>query len=360
MPRRLPAGCVEDRDRHGKIRVYYRPPGGGPKTRLLGTPWTPDFMTAYEVAKAAGAPPKRDDGRPVITRSTEGTWRWLCEQCFGRYVRFIQMTPETRDAYRRRLESTYDEPIAPTDRRTYADVPIKAITPKAVRVLRDRRMTTPAAADALIKAMRLVFDFAIEDELITVSPAAAIDAINRSTEGHHTWTIDEARQFEERHSVGSQARLAYALMLYTGARVSDVRLFGRQHISDGWLNFKPKKTKRSSGIEVDIPVLDALQRILEATPSSNLTFLMTHQHKPYTARGLSNRMRDWCDEAKLPQCSAHGLRKAGATLAAENGATEHQLMAIYGWTTARQAEKYTRRASRKRLAGDAMGLIKMG
>jgi hypothetical protein len=33
-----------------------------------------------------------------------------------------------------------------------------------------------------------------------------------------------------------------------------------------------------------------------------------------------------------------GLRKAGATVAAENGATPHQLMAIFGWNTLAQAE----------------------
>ncbi len=35
MPRRLPAGCVEDRDRHGNLRVYYRAKGR-PKVRLRG------------------------------------------------------------------------------------------------------------------------------------------------------------------------------------------------------------------------------------------------------------------------------------------------------------------------------------
>ena len=41
--------------------------------------------------------------------------------------------------------------------------------------------------------------------------------------------------------------------------------------------------------------------------------------------------------------SAHGLRKAGATIAADNGATSHQLMAIFGWTTIKQAEIYTKK-----------------
>ncbi len=51
------------------------------------------------------------------------------------------------------------------------------------------------------------------------------------------------------------------------------------------------------------------------------------------------------------------MRKAGATIAAENGATEHQLMAIYGWDSPKQAALYTRKADRKRLTESAMHLV---
>ena len=69
-------------------------------------------------------------------------------------------------------------------------------------------------------------------------------------------------------------------------------------------------------------------------------------------------MKKWCREAGLSEeCTAHGLRKAGATIAAENGATEHQLMAVFGWASARQAAIYTKKANRTRLAADAMHLL---
>jgi hypothetical protein len=44
-------------------------------------------------------------------------------------------------------------------------------------------------------------------------------------------------------------------------------------------------------------------------------------------------------------------------MAAENGATAHQLMAIFGWETLRQAEVYTRSANRTLLAEQAMHLL---
>ena len=84
---------------------------------------------------------------------------------------------------------------------------------------------------------------------------------------------------------------------------------------------------------------------------------MTAFGKPFTAKGFGNWFRKRCNEAGLRHCAFHGLRKAGATIAAENGATEHQLMAIYGWESPKQAALYTRKANRKRLAGDAMHLL---
>jgi hypothetical protein len=77
-------------------------------------------------------------------------------------------------------------------------------------------------------------------------------------------------------------------------------------------------------------------------------------------RARDNWFRDRFSEVDLPKCTAHGLKKAGATIAAENGATASQLMAIFDWSTISQAEVYTRAADRKRLAGEAMAKISLG
>jgi hypothetical protein len=59
-----------------------------------------------------------------------------------------------------------------------------------------------------------------------------------------------------------------------------------------------------------------------------------------------------CDEAGVPG-RAHGLRKAGATIAADNGATAFQLTAMYGWSSIKMAEIYTKKADRVRLTEQA-------
>ena len=69
---------------------------------------------------------------------------------------------------------------------------------------------------------------------------------------------------------------------------------------------------------------------------------------------LFNKFKEACVAAGVMDKAAHGLRKAAATRAADNGATTHELMAIFGWIDIKEAEVYTRNANRKRLAAQAM------
>jgi hypothetical protein len=110
-----------------------------------------------------------------------------------------------------------------------------------------------------------------------------------------------------------------------------------------------------------VPILAPLQRILEAAPTGGLAFLLTDKGQPFGEAGFANETRQRCDEAGLNNCRAHGLRKTGAVIAAENGATPHQHMSTFGWLSLKQAEpSCTRAAQQKRLAGGAMKLLPPG
>jgi len=112
---------------------------------------------------------------------------------------------------------------------------------------------------------------------------------------------------------------------------------------------------------IDIPILAPLQTAIDATDASGrLVFVVTSHGKPFSIAGFGNWFHDRCVEAGLPHCSAHGLRKAGSTRAAEAGATAHQLMAMFGWRSLAEAERYTRAAERKRMAEIGMGKLLEG
>ena len=97
-----------------------------------------------------------------------------------------------------------------------------------------------------------------------------------------------------------------------------------------------------------------LNEIINATPSGNLTFLVTAFGKPFAASGFGNWFRRRCNEAGLAHCSAHGLRKAAAARLAELGAGESEIMAVTGHTTSKEVVRYTRGARQRVLAAKAM------
>ncbi|MBV9974858.1 MAG: tyrosine-type recombinase/integrase [Hyphomicrobiales bacterium] len=351
MPRRLPRGCIEDVDRYGKVRVYLRQKGR-PKVRLHGTPWTEPFMDEYEKALAG----RGDDVGRTAAGSKAGTWRWLCERYFLS-AGFRRLDARTQRVRRQILEATCDEPTKPGAQALFRDFPIAIMTAKAVRVLRDRKLDTPEAANGRVKAIRQVFAFALEEELAAANPARDVPYLKSASQGFHAWTLDEVRQFEARHPIGSKPRLALALLLFTGQRRSDVIRFGRQMVRDGKLSFTQFKNRNRKPKRLVLPMLQELAAIINASPCGDLTYLVTEFGKPFSDAGFGNWFRVQCDRAALPHCSAHGLRKAGATIAANAGASERTLMSIFGWDSSRQAAHYTRSADQERLAGDGMRLL---
>lgn len=347
---------LEDVDRHGNVRLYFRR-RGQPKIRLRAKPGTAEFAAEYEAALKGKCSVEAVPG-PRLAR--EFTWRWLCEKFFAS-GEFRTLDPQTQRTRRAILESTFDEPRAPGAKEIYADFPIDRMTTHALSVLRDRKGDLFEAGNMRVRAIRRVFNWALKQQppLVRTNPARDVTYLRRATEGHHCWTANEIKQFEDRHRTGTKARLALALFLYTGQRRSDVVRLGRQHVTrPGWLRFTQYKNRNRNPVTLEIPILPVLQKEIAAAPTGDLTFLVTEYGRPFTIKGFGAKMRQWCDEADLPKrCTAHGLRKAGAVRAAENGATAHQLMSIFGWLTLAEAERYTRAVRQKVMAGEAMELL---
>ena len=191
---------------------------------------------------------------------------------------------------------------------------------------------------------------AVEIGLRADDPTRDVRAIRVRSDGFHSWSDAEIAQFEKCHPIGSRARLAFALLLYTGQRRSDVVRMGCQHVRDGVLTVRQQKT----GTKLSIPVHPTLQAILNAV-SDNLTFLTTQFGKPFTSNGFGNWFRNQCN---APQCSAHGLRKAAARRLAEAGCTAHEIASITGHASLKQIAHYTRAADQGRLASAAMEKVK--
>jgi integrase len=322
-------------DRHGHPRFYFRRKGFK-RVALPGMPGSSEFMNVYAEALAAGEPEP-----PVGLRQIRpGTINALAVSYFNSRD-FRKLAPSTQSGYRgiidRLCEVDGDKPVAELKR-------------KHIVIMMDRRSDQPESANGLLKMLRVLMKHAVDTGLRQDNPARDVPSIRVKSDGFHSWTEEEIEQFEATHPIGSRARLAFALLLYTGQRRSDVVKMGRQHVRDSSLHVKQAKT----GAELWIPVTPQLQQIIDASPVNQMTFVITELGKPFTPLGFSNWFRKECDEAGLHHCSAHGLRKACARRLADAGCTQHEIAAITGHASLKEVVRYTKGADQRRLAITAM------
>lgn len=345
---------IQERDRHGNVRVYFRKKPG-PRIRIREPIGSPEFLAAYKAAvegRAYTAEPKRP---APIHRPGEGTLAWLIGQYY-RSPEFRTLGPTTQRTRQRILDKlckTTDDPAKPP----YGERPYALIEARHIRRIRDAEADRPEAANGILKSLRPMFAWALDAQMpgLRFNPARDVPTIKTGSEGFHSWTIEEVEQYEARHPIGTQARLALALLLYTGQRRSDVVRFGEPMVRDGWLHFRQWKNRNRKPVDMELPILPALRDIIRATsPIGTQTWLVTSFGKPFTIAGFGNWFRDRCNEAGLPHCSAHGLRKAAATRLAELGCSDREIMAVTGHRSAAEVDRYTRAARQKILARAAM------
>jgi integrase len=143
----------------------------------------------------------------------------------------------------------------------------------------------------------------------------------------------------------------FDVLCFTGARRGDAVIVGRQHVRDQVLTFRTEKGGEK--VEVTIPILPVLARTLEDGPCGDLSFICGAKGHLLTKESFGNAFSEAARVAGVKK-SAHGVRKIAATRAADNGATVHQLMAIFGWRSPAMAQVYTQEANRRRLAREAM------
>jgi integrase len=360
----LPLYVMPDKQRDGRPRWLFRRKGF-PKVTLPGPPHSKEFWAAYAAAlngrpNATKAPKKS----ALTPKETAGTLQWLCEQYYAS-GEFKQRDIETQRGKRWVIDKALEEPLVPGKPLTFRTCPVKSLTRAHIVTLRDRKVKTPNAANNRLRYLKQMFDWAVDSEHMTENPADKVKRLAIPRGGHHTWTLEEVRQYEAKHPVGTKARLALALILFTGVRISDLRGLGKQHVklhveegvTQSWFEKPQHKNRNRDAKWIRVPVLPALQNVLDASQIGDLTYLVSKRGAPYSASRIGAVIKGWCREAGLPHCTAHGLRKAGATIAAENGATSFQLMSIFGWEDAQQAVGYTRKMERQKMAAKAMHLL---
>lgn len=340
MPRPRPLYLHRYRTRHGRVIWYVRKPSCN-RIRLRAEYGTPEFDEAYRRA-IDGLEPVR------ASKATSGSLAWLWER-----YRETGAWTELALATRRQRENIMLGVL-----KTAGAIPYTAVTKAVIGQGRDRRSATPAQAINFLKLMRGLFKWAAQAEHVAADPAKDV-VMPRAprSEGFIVWTEDDIDAYYARWPLGTRQRVWLDVLLYTGLRRGDAVRLGRQHVREGVAVLRTEKS--GNMIEVAIPILPVLAATLGAGPCGDLAFICGERGRPLTKESFGNMFKEACVAAGVAQNkkAAHGLRKIGATRAADNGATEHQLMAIFGWTDLKMPMHYTKGANRRRLSKAAIGKL---
>ena len=258
------------------------------------------------------------------------------------------MAASTQKAYRRVIEGF---------RADYGAAPVVDMKRDHVRTLVERKAkATPAAANDLLKKIKILCRFAVERGYRDDDPTSLVRRARTKKGGHRTWSEEDIDKYRNAYALGTDERLALELLLGTGQRRGDTAKMGRQHVRSGVIVVRQQKT----GQPLDIPIHPELAAAIAAAPADRMTFLVASSGSPYSPDGFGHFFLKACRAAGIEAgLSAHGLRKAMCTRLAEAGCSTLQIMSISGHRNIREVEIYVAAANQKRLATDAIGRLEL-
>lgn len=329
MRTRLPPFVYRERTRHGRFATYFRR-GKGPRTRLPEY-GSEGFQDAYSAALTQGV--STPDPR---RKARAGSLAWLVAR-YRESSSYLGLSMATR----KQRDNIFKGVIETAGHESFTKV-----TKATINRGKEKRAATPAQARNFLDAMRGLFKWAEQAEMVATNPTVGVENPPRPKgDGFAPWNDSDVAAYEARWGAGTKERVWLHVLLYTGLRRGDAVRIGRQHVRNGVATIRTEKT----GTEVDITILPPLAATLLVGPTGDLAFIAGAEGQPLTKETFGNYFREACNAAGVRK-SAHGVRKLSATRVAEAGATVAELEAMFGWEGGSMASLYTKSANRKRLS----------
>ena len=327
------------RDRHGRVRYWYFRRTGR-RWRLPGEPGSPEFMAAYWRFHAATEPltsPARHGPIP-------GSFGALARDFFAEREFRVEKRPNTQKMYRQIIEPLVER---------HGDKPVAMLERRHIKQWRDARAETPGTANMVVKVVRALLAYAVDNDYRKDNPAQRIKLFTLGE--HRAWTDAECATFETRWPAGSMQRRAYMLAKFTGQRCGDIARMTRGHVKEGAIRvMQQKTTDGKANEEIWIPLHRDLAAEL-ALGGGHMSFLTKPDGSAFDNVSLSAYFADAIEQTGLPDaCVLHGLRKTAARMLAEAGCSAHQIASITGHKSLAQVQDYARAANQKTLATAAI------
>lgn len=377
-------------DRHGVTRWRYM---DGKRPMLPGEPHSAEFDAAYDVLIGGGrvlpkavatlpAKAKPAKVEPTATvqiiqftgRTLDSAWAMLRKK---REYKWSTLELNSQRIYSKTIERILDLTVEGSGNR-YGGGKLADLQRRHVKDIlgtfrtdeddRDSKADTPHMERTALLCLRKLIKVGFEEEWITQDPTYGM-ARNPETDGHATWSAGHLDQYERHWPLGSPQRVAYALALWLGNRVSDVARLRWEHLvteeimSDGKLKkvvgfrfkqFKGRKIKkkgRPANGTVFLPMTPMLESELVGHRRESGPVLLSPVGRGYTDSRLSTQVSKWAKQAGIPDgYTCHGLRKALGVKLAHADSSTRAIMTMLGHTSPAMVQVYTAEVEDVRMA----------
>jgi integrase len=339
--------AVDGRGDQEIVRYYYRA-GKGPRTPLVGIPYTDEFMASYQAAA---------EGRIGITMPTlvrRSTEVRTISTLIAHYRSNNEQFKRNRDGT---TKKGYGSRLRAIDR-DYGDCPLVGFTRERIIDFLDDFDDRPGSGLDTHKKLKILIKHAIDIDWMKADPMVGL----KRPEGGsiRPWTEDEVEQFKERWPFGTRQHLAFCLTEFLGQRRSDTHRMR-------WSDINPrtggiKVVQQKTGAKLEIPIHEDLLYVLDDAHEQrgkvvhlNDPIIKTEAGIAFTVAGFSDWFRDAITAGGLPlDCKPHGLRHLAGVRMAEAGCTDEEMMAILGHRSVSSLRIYTKGAQQRRLAENAI------
>lgn len=342
--RPLPMFVVRQRAK-GHTYFYFR--WHGVSRRLPDNPASEEFRAEYAKAFASIAPERE---RPIIGGSVRALIR-----DFKSAPEWLTLAPKTQADYARVLD--YLRPLG--------DVQADNVRRQHIVRLRNMIKANTRTQDLFVQATSRLFGIGMDLGFTDRNPAARIPRLN-DPESYEPWPLEAHRKFMASNPPPWMTT-AYMIALWTAQREGDVLRLARARYDGAGFTIRQgrpeaKRGKGRKGPVVTLYIIAAkpLRAYLETCTFPGLLFVTDEAGRPIQPTRFRHELRAHLNTMGLHDFHFHGLRHTTATALAELGGSDGEIQALLGHQTRQMAERYTKKASQKRLAGSAVRKLEAG
>lgn len=228
---------------------------------------------------------------------------------------FTDLSVNYRDVRRRDINRLLDINDGAIGKVSFADI-------KSLHIQANRRDLSMNPSNERLKTWRALFVFAIEEGVVW-EDQSGFEKKRRSKGhkkkmGHLPWTLAEIELFRNENPYGTEKRVFFETLYWTGSRISDARRFGRKdETEDGFLAFEQQKTGEFAYVPVgpDLPAFADqadyahFRRAVDAMGPGRQAYTLTMHGRIRSEKPASNWFSAAARAAGITK-TAHGLRKS--------------------------------------------------